>query len=237
MDKVIIPKIKMPGLSGNMLKFIALIAMTVDHIGVQLFPNIVILRIIGRLAFPIFGYMIAEGCTYTKSRKKYLAFVGITAFLCQVVYLFAMESLYQCIFVTFSLSIILIYLFDDAVKNGNIVKCGTAILALVFVAFLTLILPNFWQIGDFDIDYGFFGIIYPVMIYYAKGHTAKLAAAAAGLVLVSVSYGYIQWYSLLALALICFYNGERGKRGFKWLFYVYYPVHLCVIYGISVVLE
>ena len=55
-------------LSGNSLKIIAAIAMTVDHIGVVIFPNFAILRIIGRIAFPIFAFMIAEGCRYTKKQ-------------------------------------------------------------------------------------------------------------------------------------------------------------------------
>ena len=60
-------------ISGNQLKIIALVAMTWDHMGKQLFPQIGWLQIVGRLAFPIFAYMIAEGCAYTKNRKKYLA--------------------------------------------------------------------------------------------------------------------------------------------------------------------
>ena len=58
-------------LSGNMLKVIAAITMTVDHIGVIFFPSSNILRIIGRIAFPIFAFMIAEGCKYTKNKFRY----------------------------------------------------------------------------------------------------------------------------------------------------------------------
>ena len=57
-------------LSGNQLKIIAAISMTVDHLGFILFPSLIILRIIGRIAFPIFAYMIAEGCRYTKNEKR-----------------------------------------------------------------------------------------------------------------------------------------------------------------------
>ena len=59
------------GLSGNQLKIIAMLTMLVDHIGVQLFPECIILRIIGRLSLPIFAYMIAEGCLHTRNRPKY----------------------------------------------------------------------------------------------------------------------------------------------------------------------
>ena len=91
-----------PGLSGNQLKLIALAAMTCDHIAVAFFPRLTILRIIGRLAFPIFAYMIAEGCQFTKNRKKYLLSMAALALVCQVVYFVAMRSLYQCVLVTFT---------------------------------------------------------------------------------------------------------------------------------------
>ena len=97
-----------PGLTGNQLKILAMIAMTCDHVGLQLLPQYPILRLIGRLALPIYGYMVAEGCRQTRDRKNYLLRMAAMALLCQVVYFFAMGSLYQCILVTFSLSICLI---------------------------------------------------------------------------------------------------------------------------------
>ena len=63
---------KFAGLTGNQLKLLALIAMTCDHVGLQLLPQFIILRIIGRLAAPLFAYMIAEGCRYTHDRGRYL---------------------------------------------------------------------------------------------------------------------------------------------------------------------
>ena len=63
---------KFAGLTGNQLKLLALFAMTCDHVGLQLLPQFIILRIIGRLAAPLFAYMIAEGCRYTHNRGRYL---------------------------------------------------------------------------------------------------------------------------------------------------------------------
>lgn len=74
------------GLTGNQLKLIAMAAMTLDHIGVYLLPQALILRIIGRLALPIYAYMIAEGCRYTRSRKQYLLRIAGLAAVCQAVY-------------------------------------------------------------------------------------------------------------------------------------------------------
>ena len=96
----------MKRLNGNQLKIIALVTMTIDHVGMYLLPQFVILRIIGRLSMPIFAYMIAEGCRYTKNKKYYLLLTLGVGLICQVVYWIAMQSLYQCILITFSLSIL-----------------------------------------------------------------------------------------------------------------------------------
>ena len=74
-------RLKKGFLSGNQLKLIALAAMTIDHIGAYLIPDMVIFRIIGRIAFPIFAYMLAEGCRYTRNRMKYMLVLGTAAFI------------------------------------------------------------------------------------------------------------------------------------------------------------
>lgn len=58
------------GLDATALKLIGVVTMTIDHIGYILFPNLAVLRIIGRLAYPIFAYLIAEGCTYSRHKAK-----------------------------------------------------------------------------------------------------------------------------------------------------------------------
>jgi len=58
------------GLTNNQLKIIAMLAMLIDHVGMIIFPGIMALRYIGRIALPIFAYMIAEGCHYTRDRKS-----------------------------------------------------------------------------------------------------------------------------------------------------------------------
>ena len=219
---------KSTGLTGNQLKLIALISMTCDHVGLQLFPDILLLRIIGRLALPIFAYMIAEGCRYTRNRKKYLLRMAALAAVCQVVYFVAMGSLYQCILVTFSLSICLIYAMDALQKNpgtgSRLLAMGT--LAAVFV--LCVVVPDF--LPGFAIDYGLMGVLLPVLIYFGKPVHHFLLA---GLILLCFSYGGIQWWCLAAVPLLGQYNEQRGKYNIGKFFYIYYPVHLVVIYGLS----
>lgn len=224
-----------PGLTGNQLKIIALVTMTIDHIGLQLLPGIPLLRIIGRLAFPIFAYMIAEGCRYTRSRKKYLLSMAGLALVCQLVYFFAMGSLYMSVLVTFSLSILLIYAIDSGRRQGGaawLLPLGLA--AVVF--FLSDILPHLLPGMDYGIDYGMVGIFLPVLVYLGHSRREKLLGLAFSLVMLGITCGGPQWYGLLALPLLALYNGKRGKGQMKYLFYVYYPLHLVVIHFLSYVL-
>ena len=208
-------------LSGNQLKILAAIFMTIDHIGVQIFPQFEILRIIGRLSMPIFAYMISEGAFYTKNRKKYLSTMIAISAICQIAYYFAERSLDQCILVTFSLSVLLIYIID----SKNIIL---SLIALTSCFYITQAV---------NIDYGFFGIMLPLLIYLGKNKSQKLLLLTLGLILISPTQSAIQWYSLLSVPLIALYNGERGKLRLKNFFYIYYPLHLVIIYFISQIIK
>lgn len=224
---------KAAGLTGNQLKLIALAAMTCDHMGVQLFPEVTILRIIGRLALPIFAYMIAQGCHYTKSKAKYLMTIACVALVCQLVYLFAMGSLYQCILVTFSLSIALIFALDAAIKAPSGKNTAITVLVFLTVWFVSDYLPGL--VPGFYIDYGFWGILLPVLVWLGRSKWQSLLLCGAGLALLSLG-SPLQWYSLLTLPLLALYNGTRGKAKLKYLFYIYYPAHLALIYLISLMI-
>ena len=106
-------------LSGNILKIIGCIFMLIDHLGAILFPDLFILRIIGRLAYPIFAFMLAEGCYYTKNRLKHFLLIFIMAIIIQVVYYIAIKDYSLSIFMVFSISIILIYLYDYIHKTTS----------------------------------------------------------------------------------------------------------------------
>ena len=218
-----------PGLTGNQLKILALIAMTCDHVGLELLPGNALLRIVGRLAFPIFAYMVAEGCRYTHSRGKYLGKMAGMAALCQVVYYLVSGSLYQCIFVTFTLSICLIYALEA--------HRGAALGALAAVCFACGVLPQLLSGTDFAVDYGLWGVLLPVMVYCGETKGQKLALLTLGLCLLGLTYGGIQWFGLFAVPLLALYNGQRGKWRIGGLFYFYYPAHLAVIYGIALLLR
>lgn len=220
------------GLSNNQLKILAMIAMTLDHLGIVLFPEVEWMRLVGRLAFPIFAYMIAEGCYHTKSMWRYLGSMALLAFVCQVVYFFAMNSLYMCIIVTFSLSIALIGLLQFSQANKSFFTQLLFVAGVATAYYICHMLPK--QVGyGFRIDYDFIGVMIPVCLYAAKDRAGKLSVLILGLTCMATIYGGAQWWSLLAVPLILLYNGRRGKWRMKWFFYLFYPAHLVVIQGIG----
>lgn len=220
------------GLSGNQLKLIALVTMTIDHIGLTLFPQVLWWRLVGRLAFPIYAFLVAEGCLHTRSMPKYLRSMGLMALLCQVVYFVAMGSLYQCILVTFSLSIGLCMLLKKAKQEKRLCWYLLTALAITTVWFLTEEMPLLLRHTDYGIDYGFLGVMLPVALFLTPKKIWKLLVTAGILLLMSAT-NWVQLPSVLAVVFLAFYNGTRGKRNLKHLFYWYYPIHLVVIHGIS----
>ena len=220
-------------LTGNQLKLIALVTMTIDHVGMELFPRQLILGIIGRLAMPIFAYMIAEGCRHTRNKAKYLLTMLAFAAVCQAVYFFAMGSLYMCILVTFSLSICLIFLLERSMTEKSAAAYALFGCAAAAVYVLCEVLPGLLPGIDFRVDYGFWGVMLPVFIYLGKTRSEALVMSALGMTLLSAACGYIQWYSLAALPLLALYSGQRGKYKMKYLFYIYYPAHLAVLHCLS----
>ena len=140
-----------------------------------------------------------------------------------------MGSLYQCILITFSLSILLIYAIDNARSTPSAIL---ALLTLITVVFVCLGLPRLLPGTDFAIDYGIWGVLLPVLVYF--GGTRKLPLLAIVLCLQARQAGGIQWFSLAAIPLLYLYNGQRGSspkanKIMKWVFYLYYPLHLLVI--------
>ena len=252
MDTVQKPKF---GLTNNQLKAIAMASMMLDHIGLLFFPTVAIFRILGRIAFPIFAYMIAEGCRYTKNRTKYLSLIAAMALAFQLVYFVAMGSLYQGILVTFSLAIITIYAIEAlCVTFQKLWQPLAAIGALLFVAVFVFVLPKALAGTDFALDYGIWGILIPVVSYFLPIQKWRISnlltprqwrmTGVAVLLLIRAIYytvfpsplGLIQWGSLLTVPLLFLYNGERGKANMKYVFYIFYPAHLVILYGIAILM-
>lgn len=213
-------------LSGNVLKIIAAVSMLIDHIGVILFPGVRIFRIIGRIAFPIFAYMIAEGCRYTKNKYRYFGNVIILAVVLQLVYFIAYRSTFLNILYTFALSMIGVFALQNLKKKNtlcSVVIFGGCIVCIYYVC----------QI--FDVDYGFWGCMLPVfasiMHNTGKYDRKEIHVLIMGICLLQLSLtsGGVQPYSLLSLPLLLMYSGNRGRLNMKYFFYIFYPAHLVVL--------
>ena len=101
------------------------------------------------------------------------------------------------------------------------------------VEILPLLLPN----TDYAVDYGIWGVLTPVFVFLGPKKISKLALASIPLIFLSILFTKYQWISLGALLLLALYNGKRGQRKMKNLFYIYYPLHLVVIHGISLLIS
>lgn len=229
--------VKKFGLTNNQLKIIAMVSMLFDHVGKELLPQYPILQIIGRLAFPIFAYMIAEGCFYTKNKIKYFLTIFILGTGCQIVYTVAEHSFYQNVLITFSLSIALIFSLENFRIKRKKLSGIILFFTVLIVSILTIVLPLSLEEYGFQIDYGIYGVLLPVAVFYGKEKRQKLVYTTGVLALLAHSFGGgIQWFSLLSVPILALYNQKRGKYNIKPLFYIFYPAHLIVIYLISLVL-
>lgn len=221
-------------LNNNALKWIALITMTIDHAGLLLFPGLRIMRTVGRLSFPIYAYLIAEGCRYTRDKKKYFLNIFGLGVLCQIVYFIAGRSLDMCILITFSFSILVIYALQFARASKNIFSYGLPAVATAGAIAICYGIPKFFPEFGFSVDYGILGVAVPVFISLSDNKYIKLALGAFALSLLAWKSNDNQWFSLLALIPLFFYNGERGKMNIKTFFYLYYPLHLAVLWLIYI---
>ncbi len=202
------------------LKMIAIFAMMIDHIGAVLFPQFMILRIIGRIAFPIFAYTLAEGFIYTHDMYKYLKQLGILALLSEVPFDLAFSGVpfdfsYQNVFFTLFLGIFMLYVLRYT--PGKVRKI-LWVLALFVVSEL-------WHT-----DYSSMGLLM-ILVYYL--FREKKIWKYLGIAFINIYLmGYIQAYAVMALIPIALHSGKQGPK-LKWFFYGFYPVHLLVLYVIA----
>lgn len=214
-------------LNGNALKVIAMVTMFLDHFGMILFPDVKAFRVVGRVSFPIYAYLISEGCKYTSDRKRYFLRISVLGTVCSLVYILVERYIYLCVLITFSMSILLIYLLDY-VKSDLKRRHILLIMGLLLC----------WAVcHSVEVDYGFMGVLVPVMTYLSDKRRVKTVLFAISLILLTLSVGNdVQVYCLVAVVLVSLYDGTHGKVNLKWFFYSFYPVHLALLYGIAIVM-
>ena len=216
-------------LSLSSLKWIALITMLIDHTAATMIPHYNMLqeltnidiavvydvmRGIGRLSFPIFCFCIVEGFVHTRNVKKYLIRLLIFALITEPIYDLAFFGTalyldYQNVLWTFVIAILMLM----AVKKYNKSILLRLIIILIF-SFIAWLLKT---------DYSYIGVIIIAVYYlYKEKFWVKLGATAV----------LFRDMAVIGAIINYFYNGQKGK-GLKYLFYVFYPGHLLLLYLIN----
>lgn len=213
------------------IKLLAILLMTIDHIGLMFFPEIGVLRFIGRLAFPLFAWQLALGATHSDRPRKYLIRLAIFGLISQPIFhlflsLAGADPWSLNIFFTLALglgTIMFIRWFNELWLQS---------IAVIVSITLATVLP---------FDYGALGII-SILLFYLTLSSWKLMligqAAAFGLI------GIITWLRIsvssltpvalsqpiapLSVLIIALYNGQQGRKA-TYLFYAFYPLHLLVL--------
>ena len=214
-------------LDGTALKIIAMISMIFDHVGDNFFPEMVWMRVIGRMAMPIFAFCIAEGFSHTHDKVKYLRRMLIFAVLSEVPFDLVtakkvLEFSHQNIMFTFAWAIIGLLIMDKIGDSTLKRWAKNLIKALVFIVFMVISI-----IIGLDYNMAATAIIF---VFYMLRKKADLIRnlVAAGVHAVFRNVG-IYWFGLLGFIPLLLYNHKRG-RGLKWLFYAFYPGHLLLIW-------
>ena len=281
---------KITCISSFWLKIAAILTMTIDHIGVVLsmffyeYPIVrefiyPACRIIGRLALPLFCFMVVEGVLHTRSFKKYILSLGIIGTSVLIGHMFLVHVMKG--------SMNQGNIFLDLILGAIMIKClmskkiyikVLSILPIAYALFIELTY-NIKELGFFPeylkTQYGLYSIalilgfylcylltnLYYNTLYKKVGLShldfkdseqyrlivnslAILVITIVSVVFLFISYldniyinldASLQCYAILSGALLLLYNGKRGYNsiGFKYGCYIYYPLHLLVIYGIG----
>jgi hypothetical protein len=228
------------------LKVIALASMLIDHLAV-VFPDYFPfwLRGVGRLAWPIFAFLLAEGFRHTKSPEKFLMRLLVFALISEIPYDIAMGNSINFfsntnIFYTLFLGGMAICWYER-MKKWYDKQAFAAIGALLPTALLAEILSA---------DYGGMGVLFIFAMYAIKPQRLRLAAVGVFAlsqfiplipayflgISIRLEYWLMIPFALATVPLIAMYNGNRGTQA-KWLFYWFYPAHLAVLAIIAAIIS
>lgn len=241
---------KSKGITSFALHILAMLFMLCDHLWASLFPSAEWLNCIGRLAFPIFAFMIVEGYFHTSNVKKYVLRMLICAAITEVPFdLFyggtAFYPFHQNVLWTFIIALLAIILTEKALKLKK------RFLGWIFAAVIVLLS---YAVGTLAmVDYYGAGVLTVLVFYFfRKRKWYCLAAQVVCLAVINVGMLKGMYYTftiaghefelvqqalaLLSLIPIWLYKGEQGyhSRWFKRLCYAFYPAHLAVLYIISI---
>jgi len=226
-------------MSSFRLRIIAMATMVADHTAYAFMfymsrPAYYTMRGVGRLAMPIFCFLIAEGFLHTKDIKKYLGRLLLFGIISEVPFdlLFSARVLEfergQNVFFTLFLGLLAVSLFDRLARQG---RMGPGFLCVALCTAAAFV---------FRTDYQAFGVLFIFAFYYFRGKRGALVfviAVITGSLALSQyiggnpTFALVSLAELLALPLILMYNGQPGptSKGMRMSFYIFYPLHLSMI--------
>lgn len=220
--------IKLPALSGSSLKVIAVVSMVIDHCAYFLMePETVqyeVMRCVGRIAFPVFAFLIVEGFLHTRNRMRYLLTLLCFAVVSEVPWslLNGNDGTHNVLF-TLALGVVTLMFLDKFIKSNRILSISV-VFAIAYLAY--------WL----GVDYDGRGILMMAIFYILKGEGKSDSPFSRVLQLV-FTFPLMMHYGMVGAMLACLalflYDGSRGfiqGAVAKYGFYAIYPVHLLLIW-------
>lgn len=202
------------------MQLIAMLTMLVDHLGIVYFDNQLWLRLIGRIAFPIYAYALVKGHLHTRSRTKYLARLLALALLSQIPYQLALNPEGLNVVATLLVAAAVMQVMDLTsslwAKGGVLLAAAAAMQILPF-------------------DYGAYGLMLVLMFRYAANEWLIFIHLLLNL-LYLLAYGpggILQMLSILPTLLIVYgsslWKRLEDKRVRSWVWRSFYPLHLAAL--------
>lgn len=208
---------------NEVLKLIAIIAMLIDHVGIIFFPESSFMRILGRIAFPIFAYHIAKGYGYTSSKLNYISRLLTFAAISQIPYMLLLQTYNLNILFTLLLSLLLISCIHY--KKWHMI---------ILIGFI-IIMPKYLQLPSFE--YTWYGLITPVIFYFFADSKKKIVIYQSVLTIafvISESVALIQLFAIIGIFLCLYFPVNQFKIYLnKFFFYWFYPAHLTILFIFS----
>ncbi|SHN52428.1 MULTISPECIES: TraX family protein [Paenibacillus] len=200
-----------------MMQWIAMITMLIDHIGAVFYPQVGELRIIGRIAFPIYAFAVYIGYKHTRNVQKYIWRLFWIAVISQLPFMVAFNHFsLNVVWTLWSALLVLLVLDKLPVRLLGI--------PIVIVAGLVMEMTH--------MDYGMYGLLLVLLFRYFQGPVLVMAHLLLNVLYIYLHSSSIQMYSVIAtagIAMAQYYNAGFRLKGPRWIWRYFYPAHLAVI--------
>lgn len=199
------------------MQWIAMITMLIDHIGAVFFPHIIELRIIGRIAFPIYAFAVYVGYKHTRDVQKYIWRLFWIAIISQVPFMAAFNHYSLNVVWTLWSALLVLFVID---------KLPSKLLAI------PIVIGAGWFMEISQMDYGMYGLLLVLLFRYFQGPVLVVAHVLLNALYLLLHNSSVQMYSVLAtagIAIAQYYQAGFRMKGPRWVWRYFYPAHLAII--------